>query len=275
MVGSGSRALFQPFLPDHERRAFVWKYAASVGGRRPRHFHAEPEVNLVVRGTASFGIGDRVVQVGAGELLTFPSGQDHVLLSASPDLYLYAIGLDTAHSSQVLGTSKEQVVPIHARLRDDELAAVVDRAAAIVDRAGAHQLGAELWERIHWLAPRSTPSSRLTTHVLTRRAMQLMAAEPELGLEGLAAEIGTHASEISRHFHADVGMTLVRYRMRVRLLRMIHLVDEGALDLMAAASAAGFGSYSQCHRTFQSELGCAPREFFCEHRAGMQRAYVG
>jgi AraC-like DNA-binding protein/mannose-6-phosphate isomerase-like protein (cupin superfamily) len=275
MIGSGSRALFQRFLPDHAGRAFVWKYAASGGGRRPRHFHAEPEVNLVVRGTAAFGIGDRVVRVSAGELLTFPSGQDHVLLSASPDLYLYAIGLDMDHSAQVLSARKEQVVPIHARLRQEELALVVDRSAALVDRADAHQLGAELWERIHWLAQRSTAGSRLSTHVLTRRAMQLMAAKPELGLDALAAEIGTHASEISRHFHADVGMTLVRYRMRVRLLRMIHLVDRGALDLMAAASAAGFGSYSQCHRTFQSELGCAPREFFGEHRDVMQRTYVG
>jgi AraC-like DNA-binding protein/quercetin dioxygenase-like cupin family protein len=275
MVGNGSRALFQRFLPDHETRAFVWKYAAAGGGRRPRHFHAEPEVNLVVRGTAAFGIGDRVVRVSAGELLTFPSGQDHVLLTASPDLYLYAIGLDMDHSAQVLSAGKDQVVPIHARLRQEELAVVVDRSAAIVDRADAHQLGAELWERIHWLAQRGTAGSRVSAHVLTRRAMQLMAAKPELGLDALAAEIGTHASEISRHFHADVGMTLVRYRMRVRLLRMIHLVDRGAFDLMAAASAAGFGSYSQCHRTFQSELGCAPREFFGQHRDVMQRAYVG
>lgn len=275
MVGSGSRALFQRFLPDHERRAFVWKYAASIGGRRPRHFHAEPEVNLVVRGTAAFGIGDRVVRVSAGELLTFPSGQDHILLTASPDLYLYAIGLDMNHSAHVLGTTRPPVVPIHARLRDEELALVVDRAAAIVDLAGAHQLGAELWERIHWLAPRSAPGSQMTTHVLTRRAMQLMATLPELGLNALAAEIGAHPSELSRHFHADLGVTLVRYRMRLRLLRMIQWVDGGALDLMAAASTAGFGSYSQCHRTFQSELGCAPREFFSERRLGMQLAYVG
>ena len=274
MVGTERRALFQPFLPDHEPHAFVWKYADSIGGRRPRHFHGEPELNLVVRGTATFGIGDRVVQLAPGELLAFPSGQDHVLLAASPDLYLYAIGLDMNYSAHVLGTKKEQVVPLHARLGEEELALVIDRAAAIVDRAGADQLGAELWERMHWLARRSTPGPHSSTHVLTRRAMQLMSSEPELGLDALAREIGTHPSEVSRHFHADVGMTLVRYRMRLRLLQLIHLVDGGARDLMAAAAAAGFGSYSQCHRTFQSEFGCAPREFFSELRSGMQLAYV-
>lgn len=267
-------ALFQRFLPDHSRRSFVWKYAQAIGGRRPRHFHSEPELNLVVSGSATFGVGNRVVRVNAGELLAFPSGQDHVLLGGSPDLYLYAIGLDAAYSAEVLST-RDPVVPLHVRLEDEALASVVDRAAAIVDRASTHQLGAELWERVHWLGRRQAASSGFHVHVLTRRALQLIAREPELGLDGLAHEIGTHSSEISRHFHADLGMTLVRYRMRQRLLELIRLVDSGSSDLMSAASEAGFGSYSQCHRTFQSELGCSPRAFFSAgFRDSMQLAYV-
>jgi transcriptional regulator GlxA family with amidase domain len=58
------------------------------------------------------------------------------------------------------------------------------------------------------------------------------------------------------------------------LLRLIRLVDDGADNLMASASAAGFGSYSQCHRIFQSELGCAPRHFFLlGARQQMQQAF--
>jgi hypothetical protein len=37
--------------------------------------------------------------------------------------------------------------------------------------------------------------------------------------------------------------------------------DEGS-TLLQAALAAGFGSYSQCHRVFQATLGCTPRVFF-------------
>jgi AraC-like DNA-binding protein len=44
--------------------------------------------------------------------------------------------------------------------------------------------------------------------------------------------------------------------------------------LTRAASLAGFGSYSQCHRTFQSELGCAPRKFFSGIREQMQLTYA-
>lgn len=276
MVGTAGSVLFQRFLPDHSRSSFVWKYSESIGGRRPRHFHGEPELNLVVRGSATFGIGDRVVSVSEGDLLAFPSGQDHVLLAGSPDLYLYAIGLDAAYSAEVLGGLGEPVGPLHVRLDAHELAVVIERAAAIVDRGGAEQLGAELWARMNWLGRRAGPRARPACHVLTRRALRRMGTAPEVGLDGLGRELRAHPSEISRYFHRDMGMTLVRYRMRVRLLQLIRLFDGGERDLMAAATHAGFGSYSQCHRTFQSELGCAPRQFFSSGlRERMQLTYAG
>src|SRR4051794_23721947 len=91
-------ALLQSFPMVQRTRAQVWAYAALY--RRPRHFHAEPELNLVVAGNATFGIGNSTVQVGAGELLSFLPGQDHALLSASADLELFAIGVGAALSSE-------------------------------------------------------------------------------------------------------------------------------------------------------------------------------
>jgi AraC-like DNA-binding protein len=271
-----SRALHQRFLPDNHLHAYVWKYAQSIGGRRPRHFHSEPELNLVIAGSATFGIGDRIVNASRGDLVAFSPGQDHALLAASPDLYLYAIGLEPAYSTRVLGAAFEAVGPLHVRLPANEFDGVVDRAAAIVDRPDAEQLGAELWERINWLGRGAVDRVGHRTHVVTRRALQLMLANPEVGLDALAAELRTHPSEISRHFHRDVGTTLVRHRTRLRLLRLIRLVDSGARDLMSAAGESGFGSYSQCHRAFRAELACAPREFFFSGvRDRMQNAYDG
>jgi len=69
-------------------------------------------------------------------------------------------------------------------------------------------------------------------------------------------------------------MTFARYRTRVRLLRLIGLMEVEGTTLRSAAEASGFGSYSQCHRIFQSELGCSPRDFFhLGLREQMQRAY--
>ena len=271
-----SRALYQRFLPEGPSHAFVWKYAQSVGGRRPRHFHAEPELNLIVAGSATFAIGKQNVRAARGDLLAFPSGQDHALLEASPDLYLYAVGLEARHSERALGAGSEVTTPLHVRLDPSELQCVEDRAAAIVDRADAEQLATELWQRVHWLGRRAAGRASHRAHVLTRRALQLMQTNPELGLEALAGQLRTQPSEVSRHFHRDVGTTLVRYRTRLRLLELIRLVDTGERDLMSAAASAGFGSYSQCHRAFRAELGCAPSGFFIPGvRESMQRAYAG
>src|SRR5690349_16138740 len=127
MLEAEPKALYQRFLPGGGDHAYVWKYSQSVGGRRPRHFHPEPELNLVIRGSATFGVGEGVAHASAGELLAFPAGQDHVLLDATEDLYLYAIGLDPAYSAEVLGAARGAVVPLHVRLGSEELTAVVDR----------------------------------------------------------------------------------------------------------------------------------------------------
>lgn len=273
MPVASRRAIHQNFLPPGNHQAFVWKYSDPIGGRRPRHFHAEPELNLVVRGSACFGIGDSVVTVTPGEIVAFPSAQDHVLLDSSPDLYLYAIGLAPDYSAQVL--NDEPSLPLHVRLAERELGPVLDRAADLVDRPRADQLGAELWQRLHWLARRSASRATRAPHVLTRRTLQLLRTAPELPLTALATSLRAHPTEISRHFHRDMGITLVRYRTRLKLLHFIALVDSGRAQLMSAASLAGFGSYSQCHRTFQAELGCSARQFFfSDLRDGMQRAYT-
>lgn len=275
MVEDQRRALYQRFLPDGAEQAFVWKHSPSMGGRRPRHFHSEPELNLVVQGSATFGAGDRVIHLSRGELVVFPSGQDHVLLESSPDLYLYAMGMDRAYSTAVLTAARESIVPLHARLEPQELAAVTEQATAIVDRQGKDQLAAELWQRVHWLGRKATGHTGRGVHVLTRRVLQRLASAPQLSLEALAEDLQAHPSEISRRFHRDLGMTLVRYRVRLRLLQVIDLVDSAEHDLMTAAIAAGFGSYSQCHRTFHAELGCAPRKFFCSSwRQELQALYA-
>jgi len=268
--------LHQSFLPPQsEARALVWKYTPVYWGRRPRHFHVEPEMNLIVRGTAIFGIGRTVVHAAKGDLLSFPPGQDHVLLEASPDLYLYAIGLQPSYSSQVLAAERESIaLPCHLRLTTNDFEALSARAAGIVDRNGVDKPGAELWDHAHWLRRKYSSAEGHGMHVLTRRALSAVSESPNIGLTLLAKRLRTSPSELSRYFHRDVGIKLVQYRARLRLLRFIALVDEGQNNLLASAERSGFGSYSQCHRTFQSELGCGPREFLASgQRQRMQAAY--
>ena len=273
---SAPRAIHQGFLPTAGRpRAFVWKYSPVNWGRRPRHFHIEPEFNLIASGRATFGIGESEVTVSEGDLLGFPPAQDHVLLEASSDLYLFAIGMEPSLSADVLRAERDDVMlPIRLRLDSDDFRSLVGRASAIVDRPGVEQPCAELWEQAHWLARRRDTRPVTTMHVLTRRCLSAVHRSPDLGQQALSAQLKAAPSDISRYFHRDIGMTFARYRTRVRLVRLIGLMDFEDTTLRSAAEASGFGSYSQCHRIFQSELGCSPRDFFhLGLREQMQRAY--
>lgn len=270
------QALYQRFLPETQRYgAHVWKFSPESGGRRPRHFHEEPELNLIVAGSARFGIGDSIVEAQAGELLAFPAGQDHALLEASPDLYLFAIGLSPKLSAEVLGADRHSAaVPTHVRLPSAELKQVVARASAIVDQVGIEPQAAELWEHVAWLRRRHAPRLGGPLHVLTRRALSLLAEQPELERAALAKAARGSPYALSRYFHKDLGTTLVKYRARLRLLRVIHAFDAGGQELKQASQNAGFGSYSQFHRVFRAELGCSPRAFFGSSlRERMQNTY--
>ncbi|HTQ06162.1 MAG TPA: AraC family transcriptional regulator [Polyangiaceae bacterium] len=246
-------ALFQPFPMLPGRAAQVWRHQPAY--QRPRHFHEEPELNAVLAGSARLGIGDRTLELGPGELVVFEPGQDHVLLEASPDLELVVAALRPALAERARGESPS----IHARkllLAPRELTAVRERSLALGDVHDKTAVERAVVELFVLLTTRGA-----TTHASTRRAVGLVRAAPVVSASEVARRLRRAPAALSRAFHRDLGLTLVEYRARVRLMRFIALVDDGAA-LGTAALDADFGSYAQCHRTFQRALGCSPRDYF-------------
>ncbi len=252
-------ALYQPFPLPGAARAHVWHHVPET--RRPRHFHSEPELNLITAGSATFGMGDTRLSVAAGDLLWWSPGQDHVLLDASPDFDLYVIGLTPELSARVLGNGATPAYGGSTRteLGREALARLRSWCGAPIgsDPGAVERHVGDLWRHAHDL--RTTASDK---HTLTSRALVSLIERPELGRNDVAVAGRAHPTDVSRHFHKDVGLRLTEYRTRVRLLRFIHNVDTFGQGLLAAALDAGFGSYSQCHRAFQETLGCSPRQFF-------------
>ncbi len=253
-------ALYQPFPMLGRARGHIWRYAPE--NRRPRHFHPEPELNLVAAGSGKFGMGQSVISVGAGDLLWWPPGQDHVLLDASPDFDLFVVGLHPGLSARVLGDSTVSAYSgaVKVRLSPASLSKLGALCASPMDRQGAavvEQHVGEIWREAHLLR-----TGAPEMHTLTRRALVSLLDRPHLGRAEVAVRVGGYPTEVSRYFHRDMGLTLTAYRTRLRLLRFVQAVDDGAGNLLSAALDAGFGSYSQCHRVFQNTLGCTPRVFF-------------
>jgi AraC-like DNA-binding protein len=188
---------------------------------------------------------------------------------------MFAIGMSSAFFSEVLHNERQAVAaPLRVSVSRSGLAELVARSTAVAEIDGVEQQIAELWAVAQRARNAAAESSGAALHVVTRRTLAYVIDAPELSRSELARIARTCPGELSRHFHSDVGMTLVQYRTRTRLLRFIQLVDGKAANLTAAALDAGFGSYSQCHRSFYATFGCTPRLFFqTDLRQQMEEAF--
>jgi AraC-like DNA-binding protein len=101
-------------------------------------------------------------------------------------------------------------------------------------------------------------------HPLVRQTVRLLAKDPSLGGKDLASALDISLSRLARVFKIEMGMSLVEYRNRLRLERFQVLLDAGGENLLAAALAAGFGSYAQFHRVFRALRGTTPRAYLRE-----------
>jgi methylphosphotriester-DNA--protein-cysteine methyltransferase len=90
----------------------------------------------------------------------------------------------------------------------------------------------------------------------------LAALERDTGARGqdLARELGVSPGHLGRVFKAEVGVSLVEYRNRLRLRSFFDRVEQGEANLISASRAAGFGSYAQFHRVHRQLLGGTPRD---------------
>jgi AraC-like DNA-binding protein len=252
-------------------RGQVWRFHPNL--LRPRHFHFEPELNVLYAGEGTFGIGESVVRARAGDLLSFAPGQDHVLLEASHDLGFFSIGVRLELLASLEGGFDDgALLPSRTHLSPQALEELCALAAPICERTASDEQIVELWRRA-MAARREAAGSGPAIHVLTRRALRALAFHPELDRSSLAQLGRTGPTEIGRHFRRDVGITLVRYRTRVRLLHFIRRIDLGAGELLSAALDAGFGSYSQLCRTFRADVGAPPRTFFAGARRQLEERF--
>jgi AraC-like DNA-binding protein len=237
------------------------------------HHHVELEVNLVVRGTATYLLGERRYRLGPGTLTWLFPAQDHILVGQSADHELwwavFTPGLVTRTAttpatrpllnddpagqfSRRLGTSPAR--RLRALFEEIQAAGTRDHAVA---NAGLAYLLALAWRAF-------LDSDDIVTgtgvHPAVRAAARLMQADPHAGdLTHLARAVGLSPGHLSRLFKAQTGIPLNRYRNQQRLHRYQLAYGNGEhATALSAALAAGFGSYAQFYRVFRSETGRPP-----------------
>jgi AraC-like DNA-binding protein len=241
----------------------------------PTHSHAELELNLVLRGSGSYLVGDRRVDLSPGSLLWLFPDHEHVLLSRSPDFVMW-IGVFkpalvhracSRPESALLRKRNPSGVHVSTLSKQsvghlDRLFAEVMRSASDTDRLNAGLAYALLtaWAE-HLDAQKPAPFGQVHPAV-ERAAHTLRDGAWDLSLAQLAQRCNISAARLSRLFKAQTGVSLVAFRSDQRIERFLRLTqEESGQTLIALALEAGFGSYAQFHRAFRKAKGVAPAQY--------------
>jgi AraC-like DNA-binding protein len=250
----------------------VGHHVAADGPARA-HRHAELELNLVLRGSASYLLGDRRYELTPGTLTWLFPGQDHVLVDESADHELwwavFRPGLVSRAATTMLVRPLLERVPVgqYSRRLNARRAGRLDallrelRDADTVDdalfNAGLQYLLLSAW---HAFLDSEDLVAGVDVHPGVETVARCLRANPEAGgLDALARTAGLSPSHLSRIFKAQTGVSITRFRNQRRLERFMTLYGQGRrTTALAAALDAGFGSYAQLYRVFRAETGQAP-----------------
>jgi methylphosphotriester-DNA--protein-cysteine methyltransferase len=262
------------------------------------HRHAELELNLIVRGTATYVVNGRRFTFSPRTLLWLFPQQEHQLVDRSDNAQFFVAvfkpsliarscrtaiyaGLTQEASEEdgMMSTllspesfdlvQKTMVTVMHGGLEPDllnreagfgpESEFVFEHHDPDALNAGLRYLLLLCW-RIQLEGESAAGATVL--HPAVRWALKLLSEDgAEQNLEELAKACGTSKSYLSRTFHRQIGVPLNRYRNSLRLARFFDEYRQPDQKAMAeAVYAAGFGSYAQFYKVFTQAYGRGPRD---------------
>jgi signal transduction histidine kinase/DNA-binding response OmpR family regulator len=106
------------------------------------------------------------------------------------------------------------------------------------------------------------------TQRLIRRAMAFIHAHyaESLSREDIARHVGISADYLTDCFRQELGVPLITYLNRYRIRQARELLENTDLKITQVALAVGFSESAHFTRTFQREVGVAPRAYRCGKR---------
>ena len=96
---------------------------------------------------------------------------------------------------------------------------------------------------------------------LADRACALLAADPAAThrLHDIARTLGVSPFYLARIFHAQIGVSLHRYLLQIRLGLALEQIAAGERNLSTLAVSLGFATHSHFSATFRRTFGSSPR----------------
>lgn len=250
-------------------------------GLRHVHRHDEPEINLVTRGHATYVLSDRRYDLRKNTQVWLFADQDHVLFDESPDFEMFILVFRRSLLQRICKTDRTRLLLQRnpggemCKLLSDESAAALSTLFKQLHEAksDAPRFNAGIAYALlaAWEAQISSDQViGKDVHPAVERAARIIQAESEpLSLQQIADQAGLSPSRLSRLFHQQSGISLVKFRQRQALQRFFRAYGKGReKTLLAAALEAGFGSYPQFHRVFKQLVGKTPADYHRELMRG-------
>jgi AraC-like DNA-binding protein len=253
------------------------------------HWHAQAEVNYLIRGEITYQMQGHRARIGAGELALFWGGLPHQVVDTAEDSLFHVTHLPLFHffrlrlspelqarlmQGAVLLTADAQPEDSFAFPRWSSQLASGDprRVGHAVDELLLRLERIELEE--HRLLqpsdsrPEAAEPSDPPTLQCIRRICGFIAANfrEDIACTDIASAADIHPKYAMSVFRKATGLSLHEY---LSLLRVSYaqalLADDGA-NVLQVALESGFGSLSAFNKCFRKKAGMTPREFKREHR---------
>lgn len=268
----------------------IWRYDREH--HKPLHFHGQLEFVLVLRGRAVERIGTQLYSIHAGQLVWHLPSIPHEMLFASSDLDLRVVlvepdlaaalcqkfsaknpldaslprhkGKDSSFSGWVrdLGwlATGHPVIEL-ARADMDRLLEDCDRSFEHISPSGYESECLTRLIRNAWAAS-IVNSDGGSGSSLSELASCLLLEDPGLDRSAICRVLDVSEGYLSRCFQQQLHTTFATQRARIRIARFAAHVEREQQNFLQAALSAGFGSYSQLHRTFCGVVGMRPSDYF-------------
>lgn len=226
------------------------------------HRHQQLEFNLVMAGKGAYFLRHGHYELVPGTLVWLLPDQPHRLIR-NADLDMWVSALEPEHfTADMLAQATQTPV---TRLSTEALTAL-DRLFAHIsqdaDAPGVHAAGLiyAAHSALHAARTTSGPPPQ-ALHPAVTRGLACLRSEAEVrNLAALARRCGVSANYLGELLVEQTGRGFVEWRNIVRLERFQIAYPQSG-DLLTAALAAGFGSYTQFHRVFLDIVGTTPGDW--------------
>ena len=252
------------------------------------HWHAQIEVNYVMRGSVHYRMADYDLRLGAGQMCLFWGGQPHRMDESSDDsmyagahlplVNFFRMRLPPAISAMLMGGAT--MLTSETDCADDRNFPRWRSWANSGDEMKAQHAVEELLLRVErmFMEPytavssgkgcRTEPASALLS-LGVERMCDFIAANflEEIDAVDIAAAAGLHPKYAMNLFRKSTGMTLIKYVTLLRLSRAQAMLMNGNDGILQVALDSGFGSVSAFNKAFRQIAGMPPSEFRRDVRA--------